>query len=55
MNDEEALRRIAEIECELTKFSQDYNFRYDFTTSLIGSIPTGGYEQINIKVYKELN
>lgn len=56
MNEENALKEIAEIENKLTQLSKEYGFKYDFEITNVEYVShLRGYESVNIKIYKELN
>lgn len=55
IDEENILKEIANIEKTLTDFSKKFNLRYVITNHLKGSTEGIDYEDINIKVYKELD
>lgn len=56
MSEENALKEIVEIEHKLTQLSQEYGFKYNFEINDVEYMShLRGYQNINIKVYKELN
>lgn len=55
IDEENALKEIVQIEKILADFSKKFNFRYVITNQLKGSTNGIDYEDVNIKVYKELD
>ena len=54
--EEKALEEITEIEHRLTELSREYGFKYNFEITEVEYVSSlRNYQNINIKVYKELN